>query len=257
MMLPVLAAGVVLGAFLAVIGIGLRFPKAESDAPKEGLPAWAMLSALVGGWGLAGLGANSVTAAQEIPLLVYGRVLVFLAIATVPLVALAAVTPKRGAGAPRGSWNARAALLGVSLTLLLFDRWLVSVIPVGQRLMWFGMGAMVSGGYFACEEFLRRGVQRATDWQTGFALGLAGSLIASLSVAGAAFFVSSPVGEFLVAGAVTLFVLLAACEAPATYLFATTRDWLLSWWVRAAVFNGFLVGLVPLVSESEFRQMLP
>lgn len=255
--LPVLAAGALLGACLAVTGIGLLFPKAKSDAPGKAFPAWALLAALIAGWGVAALVANSLPLVQEIPLLVYARVLAFLAFATVPLAVLAAVAPMRGAGVPRGPWKARAAVLGVSLTLLLFDRWLVSVIPMGKRLLWFGMGAVVSGCYFACEEFLRRGVQRATDWQTGFALGLAGSLIAALSVAGAAFFIGSPVGEFLIAGAMTLCVLLVACEMPATYLFATTGDWLLSWWIRIAVFNGFLVGLVPLVSESEFRRMLP
>jgi hypothetical protein len=215
-----------------------------------------MLLLTLAGWALAAVLANVVTLGQQIPLLVYGRGLIFFAIAAAPLAITAAARLKLGAGTPRGAWTTRVILIGLTATLLLFDLWLAGVMPTGRRLFWFSLAGAITGGYFALDEFLRRGVQRATDWQTGFALGLAGSLIAALSVGGAAFFMPPPVGEFLTAGAVTLFVLMAACEVPATYLFATTGDWLLSWWVRVTIFNGFLAGLVPLVTEMGFREMI-
>ncbi len=296
MKFPILALCALLGAAVAVTGIGLVFPripasaseippnpplqrvenkkplqKEENEEPSQKkenekplqkggnnktIPAWALLMLTAIGWVLAALLANYITFAEKIPLLVYARVLVFFAIAAVPLLITAVVRPSLGAGIPRGSWKARATLMGLTATLLLFDHWLVGVTPAGQRLLWFLFAGLITGEYFALDEFLRRSAQRATDWQTGFALGLATSFIAALSVAGAAFFMSPPIGEFLTAGAVTLFVLMAACEIPATYLFATTGDWFLSWWVRVTIFNGFLAGLVPLVTEAGFREML-
>ena len=280
---PALAIGVLLGALAAVGGIGLLFQRADSGGQGDGaessaetkgtdsrgetekvhsgnrtkgIPAWAALLLFVLGWGAAAFLAPSIAYAQDIPLLAYGRILIFFAVAAVPLLAMGGIRPRLGAGLPRGSWKARAALFGATLLLLLFDRWLLDVVPSGKRLLWFGVAFVITGAYFACDEFIRRAVQRATDWQTGFALGLAGSFIAALSIAGAAFFAQGPVGGFLVAGAATLFVLLAACEIPATWLYETTGDWLLSWWVRVAVFNGFLAGLVPFVSEAHFRQMI-
>ena len=253
---PALAIGVVIGALIAVGGIGFLFSRTAPADEKKSIPAWALLLLIAAGWGLAAFLGASGLSAPEIPLLVYGRILVFFAVAGVPLLLVAIVRPKLGAGMPAGSWKARATLLALTLTLLLFDRWLMGVLPLGTRLFWFAVAFLVSGAYFACEEFWRRGVQRATDWQTGFAIGLAGSLIAALSVAGAAFFVGPPVGEFLVVGSVTAFVLMALCEVPATYLYATTGDWLLSWFVRVSIFNGFLAGLVPLVSEAEFLKMV-
>ena len=253
---PMLAIGALLGALIAVGGIGTLFPRTAPTDKKKSIPAWALLLLIALGWGLAAFLGASGLSAPEIPLLVYGRILVFFAIAGVPLLLLAIVRPKLGAGMPAGSWKARATLIAVTLTLLLFDRWLMGVLPLGARLFWFAVAFLVSGAYFACEEFWRRGVQRATDWQTGFALGLAGSFVAALSIAGAAFFVGPPVGEFLVVGSVTAFVLMALCEVPATYLYSTTGDWLLSWFVRASIFNGFLAGLVPLVSEAEFLKMV-
>lgn len=272
------ALGALIGVILAVGGIGLVFrrtdgaesstetkdtssedetDKVDSGGRAKGIPAWAMLLVFLVGWGAAALLGDSIAMTRQLPLLVYGRILIFFAIATVPLLAIGAIRPRLGAGLPRGSWRARCVLIGITLTLLLFDRWLVAVVPSGKRLLWFGVAFLITGAYFACDEFVRRGVQRATDWQTGFALGLAGSFIAALSVAGAAFFIGPPVGGFLVAGSVTMFVLMAACEIPATWLYATTGDYLLSWWVRVIVLNGFLAGLVPFVSEAQFREMIP
>jgi hypothetical protein len=253
---PALAIGALVGALAAVCGIGLLYPRTTSTDEKKSIPAWALLLLVAAGWGLAAfLGALGLSA-PEIPLLVYGRILVLFAVASVPLLILSLIKPRLGAGVPRGLWKARALLLAVTLTLLLFDRWFMGVMPLGARLFWFGVAFLVSGFYFACEEFWRRGVQRATDWQTGFALGLAGSFIAAVSIAGASFFVGPPVGQFLVVGSVTAFVLMALCDIPATYLYAATGDWLLSWFVRVSIFNGFLAGLVPLVSEAEFRTMI-
>jgi hypothetical protein len=254
---PLLAIGAVVAALVAVCGIGLMFSQADPGAERKSIPAWALLLLVAAGWGLAAVLGASGLSVPEIPLLVYGRILVFFGIAGVPLLALALIRPRRGAGMPAGSWKARARVLGIALTLLLFDRWFMGVMPLGARLFWFGVAFLVSGAYFACEEFWRRGVQRATDWQTGFALGLAGSFIAALAIAGAAFFIGPPVGQFLVVGSVTAFVLLALCEIPATYLYTMTGDWLLSWFVRVSIFNGFLAGLVPLVSEAEFLNMIP
>jgi len=252
-----LAVCAFLGAAVAVIGIGLFFPRTNPGSDGKGMPAWPMILLLLAGWGLAALLGNSVPFVRQIPLLVYGRILVYFAIALIPLGLVAVIRPRLGAGIPRGPWKARAALLVVSLTLLLFDHWLVSVIPSGDRLAWFLLAAMVPGCYFLCEEFFRRKIQRATDWQTGFALGLAGSFIAALSVAGAGYFVGSiDIGQYLIIASATLFVLLAACEIPATWLFAATGDWLLSWWVRISIFNGFIVGLVPFISEIELRQII-
>jgi len=253
----VLAVCAFLGAAVAVIGIGLFFPQTNPGSSENGMPAWALIILLLVGWGLAVLLGNSIPFVRRIPLLIYGRILVNFAIALVPLVLLAVFRPRLGIGIPRGPWKARMALLVVSLTLLLFDRWLVSVIPAGDRLAWFLLAAIVPGCYFLCEEFFRRKIQRATDWQTAFALGLAGSFIAALSVAGAGFLVVSiDIGQYLIIASATLFVLLAACEIPATYLFATTGDWLLSWWVRVSIFTGFIVGLVPFISEIELRRII-
>jgi hypothetical protein len=253
----VLAVCAFLGAAVAVIGIGLLFARTNPGSDEKGMPAWAMIILLLAAWGLAALLGNSVPFVRRIPLLIYGRILVYFAVALVPLMLVAVIRPRLGAGIPRGPWKARAALLVVSLTLLLFDRWLVSVVPAGGRLAWFLVAAIVPGCYFLCEEFFRRKIQRATDWQTGFALGLAGSFIAALSVAGAGFFVGSiDIGQYLIIASATLFVVLAACEIPATWLFATTGDWLLSWWVRVSIFNGFIVGLVPFISEIELRQII-
>ena len=77
------------------------------------------------------------------------------------------------------------------------------------------------------------------------------------AIAGGAFFVTSPVGEFLIDQSPALFMLLAVCEVPATLLFALTGDWLLSWWVRVSILNGYLVSIVPLVSEASFSDMIP
>ncbi len=255
--LLVLAIGVLLGGSMAVAGIGLFFWRTVEESGSRGIPAWAMLLLFIAGWGMAAIFSNSIPSVQKIPLLAYGRILVLFAIAAVPLLLLVMIKPGFGIGIPRGPWGARMALLAATLMLFLFDRWLVSVLPAGRRLFWFGLAFLVSGIYFACDELLRRSVQRSTDWQTGLALGLAGSLISATSVAVASFFVWSPLGQFLVAGSVTLFVLLAACEIPATYLFTMTGDWLLSWWIRVSIFNGFLAGLVPLVSEAKFRQIIP
>jgi pimeloyl-ACP methyl ester carboxylesterase len=254
----VLAVCSLLGTAVAVIGVGLLFPPANSGSGENGMPAWAFIILLLAGWGLVPIMGNSFSFVRQIPLLIYGRVLVYFAIASVPFVLVAAFRPRLGAGIPRGSWKARVALLVVSLTLLLFDCWLVSVIPSGARLGWFLLAAIIPACYFLCEEFFRRKIQLATDWQTGFALGLAGSFIAALSIAAGGYFVGSmDIGQYLIVVSATLFVLLAACEIPATYLFATTGDWLLSWWVRASIFNGFIVGIVPFISEIELRQIIP
>lgn len=242
---------------IAVVGLGLMFSSKQGESEAKSIPAWAFLILIVVAWGCSGLLGNSIMLAREIPLLVYGRVLAFLVIASIPLALVSLVKPRLGAGIPRGSWKVRAVLLGLTATLLIFDRWLICVAPGGDRLMWFAFAALISGIYFALDEFLRRGIQRATDWQTGFALGLAGAFVAALAVAGAAFFVGPAVGQFLVVGASTLFILMALGEIPATYLYATTRDWLMSWWVRIIVVNGFLSSVVPLVTETEFRKMIP
>ena len=63
--------------------------------------------------------------------------------------------------------------------------------------MWFALAAFISGIYFALDEFLRRGIQRATDWQTGFALGLAGALVAALAVAASLAMAAGAVGDLL------------------------------------------------------------
>jgi hypothetical protein len=144
----------------------------------------------------------------------------------------------------------------LTATLLLFDRWLVGVIPTGKRMMWFGLAFFITGCYFALDELLRRQCQRATDWKTGVALGLAGSFITALAVAATGYFLPGVAGTLLVGGAATLFVLLAVSELPATYLFTLTNDWFLSWWVRVSLLNGFLAGLVPLVSETAFKRMM-
>jgi len=251
-----LLIGVLFGASVAVVGIGLLFSpvvQSPAGAGEGGVPAWAMIMLFAAAWPLAAFLGNALPMARKIPLLVYGRVLVYFAFASVPFFLLAAIKPKLGAGPPRGSWRARAILVAATLTLLLLDHWLLDVTPSGIRLLWFLVAAMVTGGYFLGDEFFRRKVQSVTDWQTGFALGLAGSFIVALSLAGASFFVGPPVGQFLVVGSATVFLLLALCEIPATYLFAATGDWLLSWWVRASIFNGLLAGLVPLISETDFR----
>jgi hypothetical protein len=253
---PVLAVGAVLGALLAVGGIGVLFRRSAPTDEKKSISDLAFVLLVGVGWLLAAFVGASGLGAAKIPLLVYGRILVFFAVAGAPLLLLAIARPKLGAGMPSGSWAARATLLALTLTLFLFDRWLMGVMPLGARLFWFAVASVVSGAYFACEEFWRRGVQRATDWQTGFALGLIGSLFAALSVAGASFSIGPVVGQYLVVGSVTLFVLMALCEIPATYLYTMTGDWLLSWFVRVSIFNGFLAGLVPLVSEAEFRDMI-
>ncbi len=252
---PALAIGVLVGSSLAVVGIGLMFPRVDVEFDKKRLPAWAFLILMVAGWAVAVVIGDSITFMRGIPLLVYGRMLVFFAIVTVPLLIVALARRGLGAGVPRGTWKARAMLFGLALTLLLFERWLVSVIPGGQRLLWFGLAALVTVFYFGCDEFLRRKIQSATDWQTGFALGLGGAFVAAVAVAVAGFFAGPPIGQFLVGGAVTLFIVMSVCEAPATYLFAATGDWALSWWVRVVIFNGFIVGIVPLVSETAFGPM--
>lgn len=254
---PALAFGVLLGAAVAVVGIGLHFPDDQAPPRNGAIPAWAMLLLFAIGWGAAAMLSNVITLAQKIPLLVYGRALGFFAIAALPLLLVSAIRPEGGIGLPRGSWKARMALLGTTLTLLLFDYWLMGVLPRGHRMLWFLLAFFVSGTYFLSDELLRRKIQRVTDWQTGFALGLAGSFIAAIAIAGGAFFTGSPVGQFLVIGAGTLFVILAVCEIPATYLFATTGDWLLSWWVRVSICNGFLAAVVPLMDEVAFRKILP
>jgi hypothetical protein len=248
---------VLVGAAIAAIGVGLLFSSTRRDQDGKGFPAWAVLLTYIVSWGVAPLLSNSVPLAREIPLLAYGRALAISAIATIPLLLLVLARPRLGIGIPRGAWKARAALLGVTLTLLLFDRWQIAVIPTGERLFWFALALLVTGSYFACDEFLRRGAQRATDWQTGLFLGLAGSLIIVISIAGGAFMVRSPVGEFLIDQSPALFILLAVCEVPATFLFTLTGDWLLSWWVRVSILNGYLASIVPLVSETGFTKMLP
>lgn len=255
--LPVLVIGVALGTALAVVGIGLIFPRVDVEIDKKALPAWVFLILMMAGWALAVLIGNSATFVRGIPLLVYGRMLVFFAIVTVPLLLLALVRRDLGVGVPRGAWKARAMLLALTLTMLLFERWLVSIMPGGWRLLWFALAALITGAYFGCDEFLRRRIQHATDWQTGLALGLGGAFVAAVAVAGGAFFVGPPVGQFLVGGAATLFIVLSVCEVPATYLFAATGDWALSWWIRVVIFNGFIAGVVPLVTETEFRLMVP
>ena len=250
---PMLALGALLGAAVAVIGIGLLFSQTTAKSESTGIPSWAFLVVIIGGWALAAVVSNYVTLAQKIPLLVYGRLLVLFVLASIPLAIVAAVRPKLCAGIPRGSWKARLALVALTATMLLFDRWLIGVMPTGRRLMWFALAALISGIYFGLDEFLRRGIQRATDWRAGLALGVTGGFIAALSVAAAGFFLWSPLGQFVVGGAATLFGLMVGCEFFATYLYATSGDWFLSWWVRVSVFNGFLAALVPLISENAFR----
>jgi hypothetical protein len=255
--LPALAIGVLFGAALAVIGIGFLFSQNGKGVNGKSVHPWFLIALTGGGWGLAAILGNRITMSEQIPLLVYGRVLMFFVIATIPFLLLALIRPGLGAGIPRGTWKACGALIGVSLTLLLFDLWFLGVVPTGHRLFWFSLAFLVNGSYFAFDEFLRRGVQRSTDWQTTLALGLVGSLIAAISIAVAAFSVGGSIGEFLIAGSVTLFVLMVAGEIPGTYLFAVTGDWMLSWWVRVSIFNGFLVGIVPLISEAKLLEVTP
>lgn len=253
---PVLAIFAIVGAGISVIGIGLFFPSAETLKFRKAFPPWVILLAFVAGWGPAPIIGGIIPFVPEIPLLVYGRVLALFAVAALPLVILAAVRPGAGAGVPQGPWGARLALMGLTATMLLFNHWLVGVIPTGSRLVWFLIAALITGSYLALDEFLRRATQAAADWQTGFALGLAGAFIAALSVAGAGFLLWSPLDQFLIGGSITLFVLMAGCEVFATYLYATTQDWFLSWWVRVTVMNGFLAGVAPMLSEDAFRGMV-
>jgi hypothetical protein len=253
----VMGIAVLVGAIIAAVGIGLLFFSRKSDRRDRGFPAWLVLLIYMVGWGSAAFLSNSVTLVREIPLLAYGRGLAISAIATIPLLLLAVLRPGLGVGIPRGVWKARAALVGVTLTLLLFNRWQIAVIPTGERLFWFTLALIITGSYFACDEFLRRGTQRASDWQTALGLGLAGSLIIAVSISGGAFLIRSPVGEFLIEQSPVLFVLMAACEIPATFLFTLTGDWLLSWWIRVSILNGYLVSIVPLVSEIRFAEMIP
>jgi hypothetical protein len=254
---PLLVLAVLFGTSLAIVGLGLVFFEDVANFVVPALHPLSFFCLVAAAWVAAAVVASTLDVAGEIPMLGYGRVLACFAIATLPLLMCAFARPRWGAGLPSGRWTARVLLVAVTGTLLLFDMWLVNVMPQGRRLFWFGLAILVTGAYFAGDEFLRRAIQRARGWQTGLVLGLAEALVAALAVAGAAFFLGPPVGRLLVSGAVTLFVLMAVCEVLAAYLFAATADWLLSWWIRVSIFNGFLAGIVPYVTETDFRMMIP